>query len=172
MVRSLKIAANAILLMSAPAWAAASGPSLDKAVPCDPLHLIPNCVSVSGPITPDLNDLWQKIIAAAQPDLIYAKALADSANTPGSKLRSRCLAAIIAANTQASGVNLKNPDGSPMVKPSPAIITAVEELAELIDQLQPTAPVISECAAAANAVKMGTVQFISTFLVGVALVPK
>jgi hypothetical protein len=41
------------------------------------------------------------------------------------------------ANDQANGVTLKNPDGSVMVRPDSAVVTAIEDIAELIDNLSP-----------------------------------
>lgn len=157
-----------LILHTAPAMAQKAAPAPAKPPICDPLNLLPGCQGIVANATAT-GDLWQRIISAAGPDLAYAKALADAAGTPGSKLRSTCLAAIIAANEQASGANLKNSDGSLMVMPNPNVITKLEQAAELIDNLQPTAPVISSCAPAANAAAVTVNQFLSTLLSGVAL---
>lgn len=140
---------------------------------CDPLKLIPGCAAITatGPAT-STGDLWQRLLAVAAPDLAYAKALADAAATPGSKLRSMCIAAIVTANSQAAGATLKNPDGTPMTPPNPDIITKLEQAAELIDNLQLTSPVMSGCAAAAVAAGQDVVTFLTTLLAGVAIVPK
>jgi hypothetical protein len=143
-------------------------------LPCDPANLLPGCRNADGTINQaagqgSTGDLWQKIMALTGPDLAFAKALADNAATPGSKLRSACYAAIILANQQASGVGLKNPDGTPMTAPEPDLITKLERAAELIDNLQPTAPVMSGCSAAAQAAGMNTLQFVNTLVAGVAL---
>jgi hypothetical protein len=114
--------------------------------------------------------LWQQIVNKDLPaDLSYAKALADNAATPNSKLRSACYAALITANQQANGLNLKNADGSPMTMPDPALISKAEQAMELIDNLQPTSPVVSSCAPAANALKIGVLQFISAVTTGAVL---
>jgi hypothetical protein len=114
--------------------------------------------------------LWQQIVNKDLPaDLTYAKALADNAATPNSKLRSACYAALITANQQANGLNLKNADGSPMTMPDPALISKAEQAMELIDNLQPTSPVVSSCAPAANALKIGVLQFISAVTTGAVL---
>src|ERR1700676_577595 len=67
----------------------------------DPLHLLqPSAPANTGDATanPSAQDLWQKIVTAALPDLVYAKALADSAKTAGGDIRSECWGALIAAN--------------------------------------------------------------------------
>jgi hypothetical protein len=160
--------------------AAVTTTSAPSGVPCDPLHLIPGCVggapNVLSPVPIDTNlaALWGKIVAATQADLTYAKALADNVNSPGSKLRSQCYAALITANQQANGSTLKNPDGTPMIAPTPAVISQFEQAAELVDNLSATAPVMSACAAAANAVGQSTIQFITGVLASVtakAIVP-
>jgi hypothetical protein len=123
-----------------------------------------------GPSAPSPAALWQQIVNRDLPaDLSYAKALADNAATPNSKLRSTCYAALITANQQANGLNLKNADGSPMTMPDPALISKAEQAMELIDNLQPTSPVVSSCAPAANALKIGVLQFISAVTTGAVL---
>jgi hypothetical protein len=125
----------------------------------------PGASSVPSPAA-----LWQQIVNKDLPaDLTYAKALADNATTPNSKLRSTCYAALITANQQANGLNLKNADGSPMTMPDPALISKAEQAMELIDNLQPTSPVVSSCAPAANALKIGVLQFISAVTTGAVL---
>ena len=143
-------------------------------VPCDPLSLIPGCTptAVSQSLvtnSANLQTIWNEIVSATQADLTYAKAMADNVASPGSKLRSTCYAALITANAQANGMTLKNADGTPMVAPTPAAISKFEQAAELIDNLQATAPVMSACAAAANAVAQSTTQFLTTILSTVAV---
>ena len=143
-------------------------------IPCDPLHLLPGCASVvtggGSNITSGEGDLWQRILAVTLPDLQYAKALADASGTPGAKLRSQCLEALITTVQQANGANLKNPDGTPMPMPTPHVVSSIEQAAEVIDNLQATSPIISSCAAAANAASVQTTQFLGALLAGVAVV--
>jgi hypothetical protein len=134
-------------------------------LPCDPLKLLPGCKSIAGPVTANLGTIWQKIVALDGPDLAYALSMANAAKTPGGNLRATCLQAIIAINQQTTGANL-----GPM--PSPNFITQTEIAAEIIDSLQPTAPLVSNCAAAANAVAMNVIDFLNLLLAGVAVVPK
>jgi len=170
------VTASASLAPASAAETKAKAPATGPAPLCDPLHLIPGCQQPDGSVfsaaTSDAAlkpaEVWKNIISAATPDLQYAKALADSAATPNSKLRSACYAAIIAANQQASGANLKNADGSPMPVPNPDLITKLEQAAELVDNLQPTAPVISGCAPAANAVSVSVLTFVNAIATGVA----
>jgi hypothetical protein len=147
--------ANAAALL--PSSGGNSAPAADTAPAfCDILRLLPGCKPM------DPADLWKKIAAPAiKADLTYSKALADNAATEGSKLRSTCYGAILTANAQANGDNLKNKDGTPMAMPDPHVIATIEQGAELIDNLQPTAPVISGCAAAANAAKVSAIQFVT-----------
>jgi|SRR3984957_15696759 len=150
---------------------------------CDPLNLIPGCQSTTNTTDGiDLMKLWQQILTAALPDLEYAYALAMSPATPatpttpaspptaGGLIRAQCWSAIINANKQASGSGLKNPDGTAMVAPqAPAnVFTSVEQLAEVLDNLSPTGPLFSGCAAAAQAAKMNVLNFIGIAVTGAA----
>ncbi len=173
-VKSLAILA--VLSLAAAPWPAhaqtkeAAAHAAAPTVNCLPLDLRPECQNktpATGSETPA--QVWQQIIAAATADLTYAKALADNAATPNSKLRSTCYAALIVANQQANGVNLKNVDGSPMTMPDPAVITKAEQGLELIDNLQPSSPLVVACAPAANAVRMGVLAFVNTVVTGAAL---
>jgi hypothetical protein len=140
-------------------------------LPCDPLNLPPGCVSAAG-VTSDASnsgDLWAKIVNASIADLTYAQALAKAANTVGSNLRAVCYGAILTANQQANGNNVLAADKTPLAKPNPAVITTLEQGAEVLDELQPTAPVMVACAPAANAAKQDVLTFVSTVLAGVAV---
>jgi hypothetical protein len=153
--------------------AAPKAPLIELNGPCNPLgDTRPQCQAQGSPAplgseTPQ--QVWQNIIKTATADLTYAKALADNAATPNSKLRSACYAALITANQQANGVNLKNADGSPMTMPDPAVITHAEQALELIDNLQASSPLIVACAPAANAVGQGVLSFVNTVVTGAAL---
>src|SRR5215467_1714833 len=86
-----------------------------KTRPPDPLKVAaergaairrPAAASILGP-----EPLWKKIQAANAADLRYAKALADSAGSPGAKLRSACYGAWIVTIEQAQGAGLKDAGG-------------------------------------------------------------
>jgi hypothetical protein len=138
----------------------------------------PNAVVTPGQgglLTPDA--LIKKIIALAAPDLAYAAAMATSANTNSSTVRLACIKAIQALNTQASGANLKNADGSPMTAPAePHIFTDLETIAEGIDSLSPTGPLYTSCAGAAALANTNVLTFINSVVTGTAattlLIPK
>ena len=128
-----------------------------------------------GLLTPD--QLIKKIIALGAPDLIYAAALATSANTNSATVRLACIKAIQALNTQASGANLKNADGTAMVIPGePHIFTGLEIIAEGIDSLSPTGPLYTSCAGAAALAQTNVLSFINSIVTGTAaaalVVPK
>jgi hypothetical protein len=146
---------------------------LPVALPFDPLGLNPSvAVSVSGTpeqITTQINTVIQKIKDATAADLNYALALAKNANTPGSNVRATCYAAIIVMNQQINGTDLKNADGTPLTLPDPSAVSHIEQVAELMDSLGPTAPLMVSCAAAANAIKQNALQFIGTVLSAVAV---
>jgi len=138
----------------------------------DPIKDIGNAINPGAPGssgTPDLMNLWNKLVAAdIQPDLKYASALAGAANTSSSKVRKQCLDAIIALNDQASGANLKNADGTPMAKPDKHVVTDIEQLAEVVDNLAPTGPLFTSCAGAAELAKASTLAFVNAIVTGVA----
>jgi len=158
-----------LLVFAQPGFAQSSKSKLPIPLPIDPLGLNDaGTTTFPSQIGIDLKATWDKITAATQPDLTYAKALADNVGSPGSKLRSQCYAAILVANQQANGSTLKNPDGSPMVKPDPAVITGVEQAAELVDNLSATAPLTAACAPAANALRQNVLQFITAIVTGAA----
>lgn len=154
--------------------AAVSPPCLQ---PVDPRPACKNGIFAPGGVgttasgaTATPQQVWQNIITAAGADLTYAKALADSAATPNSKLRSTCYGAIIAANQQVSGANIpKDTNGNPMTMPDPALISHAEQGLEIIDGLQPTSPLIVACGPAANAINMSVLNFINTIVTGAAL---
>lgn len=134
----------------------------------DPLGLTTKKSQSAATPSKDLQALWTKIVTASNADLAYASALAGSANTASSKVRKQCWDAIVALNDQANGLNLKNPDGTPMVKPEPHLFTDVESLAEVIDNLSPQGPLFTACAGAAQLAKANTLQFISAVIAGAA----
>jgi hypothetical protein len=147
-------------------------PLIELNGPCAPIDSRPQCQqqgSAAPGATESPEQVWKQIVTAATADLTYAEALADNAATPNSKLRSNCYAALITANQQANGVNLKDGAGNPLTTPDPAIITKAEQGLELIDNLQPSSPLVVACAPAANAVRIGVLAFINTVVTGAAL---
>jgi hypothetical protein len=180
-MRKLTLAILCLALASWPAHAqtkksvaAPTASTPDNCLPLDPRPECKNGIFAPGAPAASLGaetpqQVWQNIIKTASADLTYAKALADNAATPNSKLRSACYAALITANAQANGVNLKNADGSPMTMPDPAVITHAEQALELIDNLQAASPLIVACAPAANAVGQGVLSFVNTVVTGAAL---
>lgn len=134
------------------------------------LGLIPKSLQVkpTGNIAADLQALWDKIISANNDDLAYASKLAAAANTQTSGIRKQCWDAIVALNSQANGLNLKNPDGTKMVRPDPHLFTDVETLAEVIDNLSPQGPLFVSCAGAAQLAKTNVLTFINAAVTGAA----
>jgi hypothetical protein len=123
---------------------------------------------ITGNVEKDLQGLWDKIVASSIADLNYAAAMARSANTQTSGIRLQCINAIIALNQQASGANLKNADGTPMVKPDPHVFTDVESLAEVVDNLSPQGPLFVNCAGAAQLAKTNVLTFVNAVVTGAA----
>jgi hypothetical protein len=100
----------------------------------DPLKL---CGALSGKPEQDIQRVAKHIAAVTKADLNYAMAKAEAANTAASGIRLQCIQAISDANDQANGAGLKNADGTEMVKPDPALVTSIEDVAELVDNLSP-----------------------------------
>ena len=152
------------LMLAAVSWPAHAQTKIK--LPIDPLHL--NDAAPASSLSPSA--VWDKIINKDLPaDLKYAKALADNAGTQQSKLRSTCYQAMLDANAQANGINLKNLDGTAMTMPTPAVVSTLEQGAELIDNLQPSAPLIAQCAPAAQVVKMDVLTFVNGIATGALL---
>lgn len=122
-------------------------------------------------------ELMQKIVALAAPDLVYAVALATKANTNAATVRLGCLKAIQALNAQVSGTGLVDATGNPLTTPAePHIFTDLEQAAEGIDALSPTGPLFTSCAGAAALAGMNVLAFINAMVAGTAaaaiVVPK
>lgn len=131
----------------------------------DPLKL---CGKLTGNAGADLQRLYDRIKASTEADLTYAIARATAANTTGSKVRLMCLLALKDFKDQIDGVGLKNPDGTPMVKPDPAMISTVEGVAELIDGLSPQGTLFTSCAGAAQMAKTNALQVVNAIVTGAA----
>lgn len=168
-------AAQTRLPSAVPARESAPTPATPRPPICDPLNLLPGChVEVSGAAggktgtQPVELDIWKKIADAALPDLDYASALAAAASTDGGNVRKQCWDALIKANKQASGVGVKNPDGTPMTKPDPHLFVDVESLAEVLDNLTPKGPLWTACAGAAQLAGTSVLTFINAIVTGSA----
>lgn len=163
---SLRVPAPAVTQNTPPA-VTQSAPRIRPLI-CDPLNLLPGChVETSDGAQPVELHIWQKIVDAALPDLVYASALAASAGTAASGVRKQCWDALIAVNRTASGIGLKDANGTVLTKPDPALFTNVEQLAEVIDNLAPTGPLSTACAGAAQLAKTNTLTFINGVVTGV-----
>jgi hypothetical protein len=169
----------AVLAMAGSAHAQGAAPAKPVPVkataacpfPLDPLKL---CGKLTGNVQTDLQAVWQRLVAVTGADLNYAIAMAGAANTNSAKVRLQCLQGIKALNDQANGVGLKNTDGSPMTKPDPALITNVETVAELADNLSPQGALFTSCAGAANLFKATALQVVNALVtgaVGIAALP-
>lgn len=124
--------------------------------------------ALTGNIEADVQALWKKIGALTKADLNYAMAKAKAANTNGAAIRLQCLQAISDANDQANGTGLKNPDGTDMARPDPALVTGIEDVAELVDNLSPQGRLFTSCAGAAQMFKTNTLAVISAIVTGAA----
>lgn len=143
-------------------------------LPCDLLNLLPGCQIQSQDATGKTTtkavelDLWKKITDAALPDLDYASQLAAAAGTGASGVRKQCWDAIITANKQASGLGVKNADGTARAKPDPSLFTDVESLAEVLDNLAPGGPLWTACAGAAQLAKTNVLTLLNAMVTGAA----
>lgn len=211
-------------------------------------NLIPLPTAAATPTTtttasPTPQQVVAKLQALAKPDAIYAIALAQQANTPGSNVRAQCWQAILnvlpnapsgiatlgtvtggsgydsggsgvfpgiplsggsgtgaiatvtvangviteavlttpgvhyvvgdiltgAASIGGSGSGFSVPVVGLMATPAePHLITNVEEIAELIDGLQPTSPLFVNCAGAAQLAQLSVLSFINAIVTGAA----
>ena len=122
--------------------------------------------------------LWHQIVAALPADLAYALALAKGVNSANSNLRAACYQALITANAQANGANLKDASGNPLSEPPPVsgtpptggnAISEFEKVVEAVDNLQPSSPVIVACLPAANAIGVDVMTFVNAIVTGTAL---
>lgn len=133
----------------------------------DPLKL---CGVLTGDLKTDAQRVSDRIRLAKTDDIDYAIAKATAANTAASTVRLMCLNAIKAAHDQASGAGLKKPDGTDWVRPDPAALTIIEDVAELVDNLSPQGKLFTSCAGAAQMLKVTTLQVINAFVTGGAAI--
>ena len=127
-----------------------------------------NAPVLTGNIEKDAQALWGKIQGLTKADITYAIAKAKAANTNAANIRLQCLQAISDANDQANGISLSGPDGTPLVRPDPAMVTTIEDIAELIDNLSPQGKLFTSCAGAAQMFKTNTLAAINAIVTGAA----
>lgn len=112
----------------------------------------------AAPSTLSPQAIAQKIQQLAKPDVAYAITLAKAVNTPAGNVRAQCYQAISDA--------IPNPPAGGTMPPDPHLITNVEELAEVIDALQPTSPLFVNCGGAAQLVQQNVLVFINSVVTG------
>jgi hypothetical protein len=134
-------------------------------IPWDPLKL---CGVLTGKPEEDIQRVVKRIQGAGRDDLNYAILKAKTANTNGSMVRLQCLQAILAAKDAAEGTQIKDASGAVIPRPDPAVITNIEDIAELIDALSPQGPLMTSCAGAAQLFKLNTLQAVNAIVTGAA----
>jgi hypothetical protein len=134
-------------------------------VPWDPLKL---CGNLTGQPGEDFQRVVKRIQAVQKPDIDYAILKAKAANTAAGAVRLQCLQAISDASDQFNGTGLKDSSGNVIPRPDPAFITAIEDTAELVDNLSPQGKLFTSCAGAAQMFKVGTLAFVNAVVTGAA----
>ena len=142
-----------------------TAPAKKCLIPLDPLKL---CGLLTGNVVTDYQRVASRIKSATHGDLAYAIAMAKASGTDAGAVRLQCIQAVSDARDKANGEGLKNGDGTPMVRPEPAFVTAIEELAELIDNLSPQGKLSTSCAGAAQMFKTNTLAAINGIVTGAA----
>lgn len=109
-----------------------------------------------------ISDLIGALDVKLLPDLMYAKALADSS---GSKVTGPCWGAWIdVINVRQKAV--KSADGTEMVYPDPSLITNFEKLVEIRNMLQPDSAFNIACSPVASMVKKDIMGLIGVVISG------
>ena len=145
--------------------AATDEPTSKCLIPWDPLKL---CGALTGKPEEDFQRVVKRIQAIGRDDMNYAILKAKAANTSASLVRLQCLNAILAAKDAAEGTNIKDASGNVIPRPDPALVTGIEDIAELVDALSPTGPLMTGCAGAAQLVKTNTLSMINGIVTGAA----
>lgn len=96
------------------------------------------------------------------PDFQYASALA---HATGNKVTAPCWDAWVKL-IQARQQQLTGPDGQPLIKPDPHLVTDLELLSEMLRQLQPDSDISVGCGAMASATTKDIGTFVNTILTG------
>ncbi len=128
----------------------------------------PGALQLTGNAEKDSQAIVKKIQDLGRADLNYAILKATAANTNGSKVRLQCLQAILAAKDAAEGVGIKDAQGNVVPRPDPAIVTSMEDIAELVDALSPQGPLMTGCAGAAQLLKTNTLAAVNAIVTGAA----
>lgn len=145
------------------ATAATDEPTSKCLIPWDPLHL---CGALTGNPGEDIHRVVKRIQAVGRDDMNYSILKATAANTNSSKVRLQCLNAIMDAKNAAEGTNIKDAGGNVIPRPDPALVTGIEDIAELVDALSPTGPLMTGCAGAAQLFKTNTLAMINGVVTG------
>lgn len=143
----------------------APAPSSKCLIPWDPMKL---CGALTGKPEEDMQRVVKRIQGIGRDDMNYAILKAKTANTNASKVRLQCLQAIMDAKDAAEGTAIKDSSGNVVQRPDPAVVTAIEDVAELIDALAPGGPLVTGCAGAAQLFKLNTLQAINGIVTGAA----
>lgn len=125
-------------------------------------------VTLTGNAEKDMQAIVKRIQDVGRADLNYAILKAKAANTNGSNVRLQCLNAILAAKDAAEGVAIKDASGNVIPRPDPALVTTIEDVAELVDALSPQGPLMTGCAGAAQLFKTNTLAAINAIVTGAA----
>ena len=128
----------------------------------------PGAVQLTGNAEKDFQAIVKRIQDLGRADLNYAILKATAANTNGSKVRLQCLNAILDAKNAAEGVGLKDASGNVVARPDPAVVTTMEDVAELVDALSPQGPLMTGCAGAAQLMKTNTLAMVNAIVMGAA----
>lgn len=128
----------------------------------------PGAIQLTGNSEKDMQAIVKKIQDLGRADLNYAILKATAANTNGSKVRLQCLNAILAAKDAAEGVGIKDANGNVVPRPDPAVVTTIEDVAELVDAMSPQGPLMTGCAGAAQLMKTNTLAMINAIVTGAA----
>lgn len=129
---------------------------------------------VTGSILPplpggkiDLNALWAKLQSVSITDLEYALALANATKTDGAAMRAKLWTAWIALIQAQQGANAVDASGKPLgPKPDPSAFATFEQLAQVVDSLQPTSPFMQAATPVANAFKQDVLQLVTMVVSG------
>lgn len=165
---------SAMLLFALPAWAQGkpkpaapviTNPDGTKTclIPWDPLKL---CGELSTKPEEAIKQVVTRIQQMGRDDLNYAILKAKAAKTNGSAVRLQCLNAILAAKDAAEGIGIVDDKGNAVSRPDPAVVTLIEDAAELVDALSPQGPLMTGCAGAAQLFKVNTLQAVNSIITG------
>lgn len=133
----------------------------------DPLHF---CGKLTGNVETDLKRVADRIRQVKKDDLSYAILKATKAGTPTAKVRLQCMTAVQDAAAAWDGDQIKDASGAVIPRPDPALITSIEDTAELVDALSPQGALFSSCAGAAQMFAVSTLQVINAIVTGAALI--